>query len=306
MRRQETQLAILFADISGSTRLFATVGDALARTIERDWLAQLDKVLQQYDGTLVKTVGDGVMCSFANADQAVMAASGMQVAVESHPPYGYPISLHVGLHHGAVICEFGDVFGTTVNIAAYLSSIAAPGQIIMTDATQARLSDALKLLARPVFRAVLKGHSTDTTLYEVLWRTDRADQTESFFATRALRLAASDDGGLTLSLGDQQVCVNYQHPVVTLGRHASCDLVLADPGVSHRHARVELQGTSFFLIDQSINGSFVILDDQPEIMVLHRDLVLDGAGRLSPGRSFGENPQSVITFSHDRRSAFRI
>jgi hypothetical protein len=303
--KQEKEMAVLFADISGSTRLFDSVGDAVARKIETEWLAQVNALLPRFDGRLVKTVGDEVMCVFPSADQGVMAASAMQAEVTAYPPAGHPIALHMGLHWGKVVVEGDDVFGATVNIAAYLTDVATAEQVVMTDHTVAALSDPLKFVVRPIFRTILKGQTTEVIVHQMIWRTDLAEVTDSSFGDHAKQLLPSDSGGLLLTYRDKWVHLNHQKTSAVLGRHSTCDLTILDRTASRQHARIELQAMSFYLIDQSINGTWVIIDDQPEVMVLRRELRLEGTGRISLGHSFSRNPTEVIAFSRDRRSFYR-
>jgi adenylate cyclase len=306
MPRLTKPMTVLFADITGSTQLFKMVGDANALEIERVWLEQVRELLPRFEGQLVKTIGDEVMCVFPSADAGVLAASAMQAAVTAAPPAGYDITLHIGLNAGDVLVEEGDMFGDTVNIAAYLTSVAAPEQIVLTEQTYAFLSEPLKVVTRPILRTTLKGQTAVVIVYQVLWKTDRAEITDSFFAERSQHLIPSDGGGLVLHYRGKSLHLNHLRPRAMLGRHSSCDIVVLDASVSRQHARVELQNMHFYLIDQSINGSFVIFENRPEVEVLRRDLRLEGAGRIFLGRNFRQERPEFIEFSRDRRALFRV
>src|SRR5687767_7817052 len=106
-------MAVLFADISSSTTLYQKLGDVAARNIVNACLTLIAGVLPRYEGRLVKTMGDELMCVFPTADQAVLAASAMQSLVASSRPGDHPVGIHVGLHHGPVLVEGDDVFGDT-------------------------------------------------------------------------------------------------------------------------------------------------------------------------------------------------
>src|SRR5574340_1272720 len=140
MTRQSKNMAVLFADISDSTSLYQGLGDAAAHNIIDACLSEITGVLPRYDGQLIKTIGDEVMCVFPSADLSVLAASEMQSLVASAKPGNQPLMLHVGLHYGSVLVEDGDVFGDTVNAAAYLTAVATAGQILTTEATESCLS----------------------------------------------------------------------------------------------------------------------------------------------------------------------
>src|SRR5262245_66128520 len=102
-------MAVLFADISDSTSLYQKLGDVAARNIVTACLNLIESVVVRYEGRVVKTIGDELMCVFPGADQAVLAASDMQSLVSSTKPGNHPVIIHVGLHYGPVLVESDDV-----------------------------------------------------------------------------------------------------------------------------------------------------------------------------------------------------
>ena len=297
-------MAVLFADISESTSLYQKLGDAAARNIVNACLGLIEDVLTRFDGRLVKTIGDEAMCVFPSADLAVLAASDMQAQVAATRPGNYPVSIHIGLHYGPVLVEEGDVFGDTVNVAAYLTAVAAADQTLTTEATEECLSASLKACVRPVFHAMLKGSAEESTVFQVLWRTDNLDLTD--VNLRSNKIIPSDTGSLLVTLEDERVRVDQWRPGIVIGRSTECDLVIADRFASRRHLSIKLVRTHFYLFDHSINGTFVSLESGEEVQVLRRELLLDGSGQICLGRSRAEQPSLVITFARDRRSMFRV
>ena len=178
MARETQNLAVLFADISESTKLYSTLGDNAARGVVNACLSLVSGVVERFSGRVVKTIGDEVMCVFRRADDAVKAASEMQLQVDTKRPGKHHVKLHIGLHYGPVLVEDNDVFGDTVNAAAYLTAVAAAEQILTTEATERNLSPELRSTVRPVFKAVLKGSSEESTVYQVVWHNDVADLTD--------------------------------------------------------------------------------------------------------------------------------
>src|SRR4029079_8396834 len=87
-------------------------------------------------GAIVKTIGDAVMASFADAASAMRAATRMNQAIERLGEG--ELSLKIGLHTGPCIAvelnDRLDYFGRTVNIAARVQGIAAAGEIVCTEA----------------------------------------------------------------------------------------------------------------------------------------------------------------------------
>ena len=304
MARQERTLAVVFADISESTSLYQKLGDSAARNIVNACLTLITGILKRHDGRLVKTIGDEAMCVFPSADQAVLAASEMMSQVAATRPGNYPVSLHIGLHYGRVIQEGGDVFGDTVNVAAYLAATATAEQILTTEATERQLSAALKPCVRPIFQAVLKGAEHESLVFQVLWRTDTADLTDVNLGST--KIIPGDTGSLMVTLEEERVRLDHTRTSLVIGRASGCDLVLTDKLASRQHLTIKLVRTQFYLFDHSINGTFVTLESGAEVHVLKRELLLDGAGRIYVGRSHAESAAKVITFARDRRSMFRV
>ena len=133
--------AVLFVDISGSTRLYETLGDEQALARVGSSLAMLSQVCEDCGGRVIKTTGDGAMCVFETADAALRASRLMQEKTEEQQHPGEPnLGIHIGCHFGPVLENAGDFYGDTVNLAARVAGLAKVGQIITTEDTVSKLS----------------------------------------------------------------------------------------------------------------------------------------------------------------------
>jgi adenylate cyclase len=297
------EMAVLFADITESTSLYQKLGDAAARQLIGACLASLAEVLPRHDGRLVKTVGDAIMCVFPEAEHAVRAAREMQSAFSNRPSAGEAIKVHIGLHFGPVLLEEADVYGDTVNAAAYLAAAAMSEQILTTEAVWARLSPALRSSVRPIFHAVLKGSSTESTVYQVLWQGE--DQDITTVNLHSNRVIPGDTGSLLITYEGRQLGIDRSQPSVTIGRSADCDLVVDDPYASRRHMTIKMRRTRFYLVDHSTNGTFV-WNGSEELHVLRSELLLDDGGEISLGRRRNEGEGERIKYARNRRSMYRV
>ncbi len=304
MAHETQSMAVLFADISDSSHLYNTLGDIPARVIVNDCLALMSGVVVRFKGRIVKTIGDEIMCVFARADDAVLAASEIQVRIDAHRPGGRSIKIHAGLHYGPVLVEGSDIFGYTVNAAAYLAAVAAPDQILTTDATERALAPELRSCVRPVFRVVLKGSDEESTISQVVWQKDTAAITNVRLG--AQRLISGDEGGLMVTLGKKVVRLDRSNRILTIGRGSECDLVVTEKFASRQHLRIRLLRTHFYLFDHSVNGTLVTLDNGRQARVLRGELLLEGSGQLALGRSMSEGATDIITFARDRRAIYRV
>ncbi|MGH9034992.1 MAG: adenylate/guanylate cyclase domain-containing protein, partial [Acidimicrobiia bacterium] len=126
-QRPNAMATVLFTDLVGSTELLANRGESAFDELRRKHFAALRRVVTGHGGEEVKTLGDGILATFASASGAVAAAMAAQRAAGRHS-----LSLRVGLAAGDVAFEDDDVFGTPVVEAARLVAAARPGQILAT------------------------------------------------------------------------------------------------------------------------------------------------------------------------------
>jgi len=122
--------AILFADIVDSTGLTERLGDDAFREKARGLDEEMRAAIRENGGTPVegKTLGDGVLAVFASAKQAIACAQAYHDAA-----IAAGLALHAGIHAGDVIREADNVYGGAVNIAARISGLSAPGEVLVSD-----------------------------------------------------------------------------------------------------------------------------------------------------------------------------
>ena len=304
MTRTIKHLAVLFADVCGSTQLYSELGDEQARSAVNTALQTVTTILPRYKGWVVKTLGDEVMCAFEDPNLAVEAACAMQARLEAAQPAGRRIAMHMAINYGPVLVETSDVFGDTVNAASHLCAVASAGQILIADQSFNALSGATKERARPLFFAVLKGNTAESTVYRVLWQADTSMLTD--VNLRRHNLIPPDVGSMLLRLGADEIRIDPRRSLITLGRDPGCDVQVNDGYASRRHATLTLRRTQVFLADQSTNGTFVRRGDGSTAHVFRSELLLDGEGAISLGRSFEQSETQPILFRRDRRALYRV
>ncbi|MEV4431873.1 adenylate/guanylate cyclase domain-containing protein [Streptomyces sp. NPDC049555] len=126
----DRRLAVGFADLVGFTRL--------TRRLEEEELGELVEAFETtaadlvaaHGGRLIKTLGDEVL--FAADDAGTAAEIGVRL-IETLSHDDTMPELRVGIAFGTVTTRMGDVFGTTVNLASRLTSIA-PKDAVLVDA----------------------------------------------------------------------------------------------------------------------------------------------------------------------------
>ncbi len=290
---REAQLAVLFADVSGSTALYDTLGNVRARSIVARCIAVMTEATHRHGGTLVKTIGDEVMTTFPNATAAAEAACEMQEGITGQMVVeGRPLAIRVGFHFGRTLLEEADVFGDAVNLAARMVSQAKSGEILTTGATVEHLDGKRRKSCRQIDLTQVRGKREEIAVYEVLWQAEDATIMRAPWATqhRAGERLVLTAGGTRLELGEG-------HPSLTIGRAEQNDLVVHQPVVSRLHARIEYRNGRFVLTDLSVNGTYVAADDDGSGYV-HRDShVLTGSGTLGLGEAV--SPDSLVTVRYE-------
>ncbi|TGK11597.1 adenylate/guanylate cyclase domain-containing protein [Leptospira fletcheri] len=127
---------ILFTDIVGSTRFYHQKGDTSAFAEVRQHFVEIYKIVREYQGAVVKTIGDAVMASFTSPVNGILAASELQEAFSSSKNRT-PIRIRVSLHSGPCLAvnlnSNIDYFGNTVNFAAKLQGIADEQEIVLSE-----------------------------------------------------------------------------------------------------------------------------------------------------------------------------
>ena len=116
MAEEVAQAAVLFADVSGSTKLYETAGDQVAKAAIDECVRIMREKTEGAKGRVIKTIGDEVMAAFDSADNAFRASCEMQWRIADLPPIGTDqLAVRVGFHHGPAIEQDNDVFGDAVN-----------------------------------------------------------------------------------------------------------------------------------------------------------------------------------------------
>lgn len=127
----ERRLAAIFAaDVVGYSKLMAADEAGTLAALQLHRREQFDPVVAEYNGRIVKLMGDGTLVEFPSVVQAVEAAIAIQTALADD---NGPIKLRMGINLGDVMVEGEDIYGDGVNIAARLETLAEPGAVCVSD-----------------------------------------------------------------------------------------------------------------------------------------------------------------------------
>jgi class 3 adenylate cyclase len=172
------RVAILFTDLRGSTAMYQERGDPRAYHLVRDHFAILGECIDRQRGSLVKTIGDAVMASFASGADAVRAALEAQAELRAQAgEMGGELVLKAGVHAGACLAvrlnNRLDFFGSAVNMAARVQGLSQGADVVVTDAVLADIEAEAMTSARRThvvesFDAELRGISTPVSVHRLI------------------------------------------------------------------------------------------------------------------------------------------
>lgn len=277
-QRTET-VAIVFADISGSTALYERVGTAQAHAQISACLTLLKSIVAQNDGEFVHSRGDDVVCTFQNPQNAFQTTRDMLAKTD-----GGELLVHIGLDYGEVIRVRDDIFGDCVNAAARLSSLANSNEALSSELLRSLVNQSSQAELTFFDTRHLKGKKDAANVYRYAnpsldlgtviafgGGTGLSAQAKPAVTTAFAELSF-DGTTLTCEAGAQ----------LTLGRADTSDMVLPFAWVSRNHAVLEMRKDHAYLRDVSSNGIYVSVPGQPPVLLRRETMLLPRKCSLSP------------------------
>jgi len=287
---ERASLAVLFADVSGSTRLYEQIGDTAAFNQISDCLEIFTTAAKTFGGWVSQSIGDGLICVFPDADAAAQAACHMQGRLNERLAQTGKVKLaaRIGFHFGPVVRTGDAVYGETVHLANQIAALGTASHIAVSASTAALLSTHLNLRVRKLDSMLARSGQRDLEIHEIAWQDS---DTETDLNGRTAMAARRLEPRLTLEYQGQS---RVFHQTLLIGRGETNDLVLEDPMTSRHHARIERRNDNFVLVDQSTNGTFVTVQGERETPLRRSEFILYGHGEIAFGDSPSVRPDIVV------------
>jgi adenylate cyclase len=286
----ETQqnCAVLFVDMSGSTKLYLTVGDDRARELVAQTLGRWSELTVADGGDVVQLRGDGLLALFPSVDAALRAAVAMRDI-----PYEPTLSMHAGIHAGAVQRDAEQLYGDVVNTAARMADIAKRFEIVLSATAEQQLADRVRWRnLRLIPRVPVKGKPEPMDIYLL------PNEQQKLTDYRPPLQSKTPHAGLQLRYRGTLVVVDASAAACLIGRDDECRMKVEHRLVSRRHASIECVSGKFFLHDHSTNGTYVTDGGGRHPVLIQRELyMLNGHGAISLGVEPANNQDHLIAFS---------
>lgn len=294
---------VVFADLTGSSRVFEAMGNARATDTVTRLTQWIGSVCQAHGGRVVKSLGDGVFAIFSNAATAMPAVIELQRYHQKRLmtwPVPLRMALQIGVASGEVVEVEGDCFGDAVNLASRLSDLAGPGQIWATDAAIAQLGET-GVRHRDLGLITIRGRSEMSAVHRIDWQEEMTSFLTLPAALTPLRLPDSSLGQIELAWLDVRSTFLTEELPIHLGRVSDAQFVVNDPRVSRLHARIELRHGSCVLTDLSTYGTWVRFHGNggpsQEVALRREECVLHGSGEIGLGAPLSDFTAPTIVFN---------
>jgi adenylate cyclase len=147
---------IVFTDIVGFTQLTDEHGDDVALTL----LERQEELVRRSlpgGGRIVKELGDGLLLWFDEPGVAILTALTLQRAFENESEDDLPMWVRIGMHFGCPRARGDDIVGRDVNLASRITDLAAPGEVLCSEATADEAGDLPGVAFEPLGPVFVKG-----------------------------------------------------------------------------------------------------------------------------------------------------
>jgi len=295
---------VVFADLTGSTRVFVAFEDARATETVTRLTQWIGGVCEAHGGRVVKSLGDGVFAIFAEGISATRAVLEMQRNHQKRLqtwPAPLRMELQIGVASGEVVEVDGDCYGDAVNLASRLSDLAGPGQIWATESVIEQLHGG-EVRHRSLGPINIRGKNEMPVVHRVDWQ----DEVSEFLTMPASlvhqpRGPDSSFGQIELAWLDVRSMFRAAELPIHLGRVDEAQFVVNDPRVSRLHARIEARQGSCVLVDVSTYGTWVRFHGTAgasgEIALRRDECVLHGSGEIGLGAPLSDFSAPTISFN---------
>jgi adenylate cyclase len=305
------EVTVVFADLTGSTGVFESLGNAKATQAITRLTQWIGKVCTGQGGQVVKTLGDGVLMVFADNTAAIESVTEMQ-RVHSERIKTWPdklkMHLQVGMARGEVIEQSQDYFGDAVNVASRLSDLSGPDQILATDVVIDSLAPDSVVRFRSLGAMDIRGRNESCNVYRVEWQnevlSDFFTVPASLNASPFAPKGAPQLGSIALSWLDVEATFTSEQLPMHLGRDGDAQFVVNDPRVSRLHAKIMWRAGKFYLEDVSSYGTWVRFAGGDAIIALRRqECVLLVEGEIALGAPFEDFTVPTVSFKFPANAA---
>lgn len=297
MDKSLAQLAILYADVCGSTRLYEQFGDEIARADMAACIGMLDDIATRLDGATLKTIGDEIMCAFTDPIKASLAAAEMQAglkkACEANEFQMGTLHIKIGWHWGNVTWRGDEVLGEAPVTAQQIINRSKADEILTSKQSIDKLPPGLFANIHMLDRIEAQAWDGSLDVCKIPWE-QSGEETQ--ISSVQLSQLVSKEVSLVLEYQGQEVTINATNTKCTIGRGRHADLRVNGGFTSRQHAEISYRNGRFSLRDESVNGTIIVDENGDSRRLRREEGVISGIGKLGFGAPPDEDPGGTVIF----------
>ena len=142
--------AVMFTDIVDFTQ-YMSIDETKALNLLNEKISITKPLIEQYQGSYIKNIGDGTLSYFGSATEAIDCAVKIQDTLKNR------VNLRIGLHLGEIIEKDGDILGDSVNITSRIEKLSSTGGICISSTIYNQLKNKKKYNLRHLGLHSFKG-----------------------------------------------------------------------------------------------------------------------------------------------------
>lgn len=298
MDKSLKKLAVLYADVSGSTRLYEQYGDAVARADMAHCIDLLREVASGLSGETLKTIGDEIMVAFAEPVKAALAATEMQASLRRAGEEGRfemgILHIKIGWHYGGVLWRDDDLLGEAPITAQQVIKLAKADEILTTRQAVESLPGPLFPDIHPIDRVAAEAWNGELEVFKMPW--ERTGE-ETQISSRPRLSSTVSEITLVLDYAGQTLRIDSRNASCVVGRGKQATLQVNGRLTSRQHAEISFRNGRFLLRDESTNGSYVVTEDGMRKHLRREEDVLNGRGRIGFGAWPDDDVDGAVYFN---------
>jgi len=259
-------------------------------------MALMLEVVHRIGGPVAHRTGDGILAVFQRPEDGLQAAMELRESITEASRAGrfggHGLSARIGAHFGPTLNDGQEVFGEGPLIATAVNHLAKPNQALCTEGAVLALPQDLSWNAVAIPGLKVTALSGAIPVYEMIAAADA----ERASLDTGQPASSPTYSRLELLHGGHTYVCDPDTPQLTLGRTSGNDVVVVSDLTSRKHARVALRQGSFFVEDNSANGTLFIPDHGDSFHLSDEEWPLSDSGLICLGGTADKNPEGLIRF----------
>ena len=290
-------LAVLYADVSGSTRLYEQWGDEIARADMAKCIELLDSTAKGLSGETLKTIGDEIMVAFTEPVKAALAATEMQASLrrageEDEFQMGV-LHIKIGWHFGKVAWRGDELVGETPVTAQQIINMANADEILTSKQAVDALPPPLFPDIHPIESVPAEAWDGLLEVFKMPWE-QSGDETQ--ISSKPRMQAVQAEVALHLVYAGQKFRVDTRNVSCSVGRGKQADMQVNGKLTSRQHAELSYRNGRFSIRDESTNGTYIVSEEGERTHLRREEGVLQGRGTIGFGTWPEDDPGAAVSY----------